>query len=102
MSDQHKTFQDFVAARRVRVRGEPASINWDEFDEVQRIIDYGDGCHILADEGEPYLLVIGNQEWQSENLAELEDALYSEWYLHEIADQDFVDEGRRSVEAARK
>lgn len=44
---------------------------------------YPSGCYINQFDG-AFLLVIGNASWKSADLGELEQLLYSEWYLPEI------------------
>jgi hypothetical protein len=54
-------------------------------EETVNAAEYAGGTHILILGENSYLLVIANQDWLSADLAELEEILYREWYLPEVA-----------------
>lgn len=54
-------------------------------EESVNAAEYAGGTFIFINGENSYSLIITNQEWQSADLAELEEILYREWYLPECA-----------------
>lgn len=54
-------------------------------EESVNAAEYAGSSYILIDGENAFSLIIGNQEWSSANLAELEETLYREYYLPEVA-----------------
>lgn len=54
----------------------------------QEVMEYDGMCFIYVVGPSMYTLIIGSEEWQSEDLAELEQKLFETWYLNEVAPRD--------------
>lgn len=79
-----KSLQEFRATRQIVLKDADWCKDWAIGETSQRIAEYEGGCFIYANEGEPFHLVITNCEWQADNIEELEEILYHEWYLPEV------------------
>ena len=77
-------FTEFLAGRHELVMDKPWCDEFAEGRDSQRILDYGHGCFIYCLDDGRFELIIGNLDWVSGNLAELELKLFEAWYLPEI------------------
>ncbi len=90
-----KSFEAFTAGRETVTKDQAWCDEWFPGESEQEVIEYGNGMFIIALGGGAYLLIIGNAQWESEDLPYLEKILYTQWYLPEI-----VGLGREKLEFA--
>jgi hypothetical protein len=80
------TFEEFKAsAVRYDHDNTPANLLDVGQDEGEGLIAYADATCFIFIGDMKYRLHIGNEEWLSSNLEQLERILYNLWYLHEVA-----------------
>lgn len=79
-SNRTLTFEQFAGARRFTPDIGTELGAEGEIGEAGYI--YPGDWYINQFDGE-FLLIIGNETWKSSNLSELEQVLYTEWYLPE-------------------
>lgn len=79
------SLEEFRASKDAGTKNAEWCRNMGIDEESVNAAEYAGGTFILINGATSYSLIITNQEWQSENLGELEEILYREWYLPECA-----------------
>jgi hypothetical protein len=86
MSNPAMTFEEFRASLAVYPWNLiPFGLMDDGMDEGESLLSYANGSASIYRGDLSYRLVIGRSEWLSPDLLELEQILYTEWYLREVA-----------------
>lgn len=82
------SFEEFQKTAKRVVKDAEWCSEWSMEDTSRVVMEYVEGsCFIYVDHDEKgYSLILENQEWNSESLAELEKILYENWYLPVLAD----------------
>lgn len=80
------TFEEFKASVvRYDHDNTPTNLRDVGQDEGEGLLVYADETSYIYFGDTGYRLHIGNEEWLSSNLAQLEGILYNLWYLNEVA-----------------
>jgi hypothetical protein len=80
------TFEEFKASVvRYAYDNTPANLRDVGQDEGEGLLVYADETSYIYFGATGYRLHIGNEEWLSNKLDQLERILYNLWYLHEVA-----------------
>jgi hypothetical protein len=85
MTKKLLSLEEFARTRQLVVKGPDWCEEYAIGETSQEVMEYAGACFIYVYGPTTYSLIVGSEEWQSENLAELEQKLYEIWYLTEIA-----------------
>lgn len=81
-----KTFEEFQRSLVVFPFDQtPSRLKDNGQDEGESQLCYDDESSVIFQSGLNYRLHIGNEEWLSPDLLNLEQILYCDWYLREVA-----------------
>jgi hypothetical protein len=93
------TFDQFSAAKKSgTVKDFPSikDVYGPELKDDDKIMVYPGDTFIEVHGDDKYSLIIGNQEWTSSHLRELEEKLYWNWYAGEIEDLKDIPKGQKT------
>lgn len=79
----HLTLEQFRATKRIETKDTPGSILAVQHEHIEKGYVYECDLAIEIYDDNTYSLILCNEEYVSEDLAELEEILYEEWYLRE-------------------
>lgn len=79
------SLEEFQATKKYEVKDKYWCEQFSPENETQAVYEYSEGCYISIEKDGNFSLLIGNNEWYQTDLAQLENILYTEWYLREVA-----------------